>query len=187
MTTIDLKKAIEVGCFTKWVNEGKLDGTPGRAPMIKQYLEGSNKGKMLVLAYSKKEADTLYHFFEDGNYIKIKNEQQVGKPISWAGGCDIAKIEGARKQETFKKTQDDYIGLLKSKIAGLLYPTTQEEKDDLDYQVQQRKLKKIDLSKGSPEDKIEARPDYFPSEGNYFIYLPAAKNESRDQIGRAHV
>jgi hypothetical protein len=178
---IDLQKAIEVGCFTKWVNQGLLDGAPDRAPMIKQYLGDPNKGKKLVLAYNKNDADTQYHFFEDGTYIKIKNKQKVGEPILWLEGCNIAKIEGDRKQEASKKDQDYYVKFLKSKIAGLLYPTTREEKDDLDYQVQQGKLRKIDLSKGSPEDKIEARPDYFPGDGNYFIYLPAAKNESRDQ------
>jgi len=179
MATINLQKAIEVGCFTKWVNQGLLDGAPGRAPMIKQYLSGPNKGKMLVLAYNKTDADTQYHFFEDRTYIKIKNKQKVGEPVNWP--CDIAKIEGEKKEQASKKDQDYYVNFLKGKIAGLLYPTTQEQKDDLDYQVQQGKLRKIDLSKGSPEDKIEARRDYFPDDGKYFIYLPAAKNESRDQ------
>ena len=171
---IDLQKAIDVGCFQNWINKGILKN---QTPIVTQYKNG---GKKLIKAFDNSDPNLQYHFYDDMAYIGVKDGKRVdGESGTWK--CDVTKIEGERKQEASKKDQDYYVKFLKSKIAGLLYPTTREEKDDLDYQVQQRKLKKIDLSKGSPEDKIEARPDYFPGEGRYFIYLPIAKNEGRDQ------
>jgi hypothetical protein len=171
---IDLQKAIDVGCFQNWINKGILKN---QTPIVTQYKNG---GKKLIKAFDNSDPNLQYHFYDNFDYIGVKDGKRVdGESGKWK--CDVTKIEGEKKQEASKKDQDYYVNFLKTRISGLLYPTTREEKDDLDFQVQQGKLKKIDLSKGSPEDKIDARLDYFPDEGKYFIYLPIAKNEGRDQ------
>jgi len=181
MAKIDLEKAIRLGCFTKWITKGYLDGTPGRAPALKQYPGQNNK--QLVLAYDKDDVNKQYHFYDDFTYIEYKDKKKI-IPSDPYWKCEIDNIEKGIKDEAFKKTQGEYITLLKGQFPSLIYTDiniNKPEMDKYDIQVQQGKLRKIDLSKGSPEDKIEPRPDYFPGGGKYFIYLPAAKNESRDQ------
>lgn len=171
--SIDLEKALKY-CIPKYVEAGKINN-----PKISYYSKGTNKGKKLILAFDAADQNTQYHFYEDGNWIQVTNGKNVGGN-TWS--CNTQELENQANEkisgENLTKKITSIINLLKTESSkDLVYPTTTEEKDRYDLFVKQGTYVKIDLNSGSEEFRIPA----YQVPQNTFIYLPVAKNETRDQ------